>query len=226
MGWPEDIRKLEAWKTMTEAGRTTGEESKPAEMIAFGSDVAGVAEMSKRALAALDGIKGLSGTGVMTGLNVVGFFATAYSQYQQSTAQSGFMKGVDAVGAGAMDVVIGSLEYKLGAAAPLLPVVDFLLEKGVEAAFGVKGFSIAATEGTAIRATTTMIDGFLTGDTAGMESFHERSMNGDYGPIFKAASHVGEWLREPGAAVLNSSALKPIDFDELQMEVIRQRHRG
>jgi hypothetical protein len=121
-------------------------------------------------------------------LDVVGTGATAIDQYNKSTAQTEAGKFVDGVLAGAMD-------YAIGKSNPLLAAVDSGLGAFAETVFGVKGVSIGDTENTAIRATVTLVEGVITWDEKGMEDFHTKSLNGEYGPIFQAASEFGEWAK-------------------------------
>ena len=45
---------------------------------------------------------------------------------------------------------------------------------------------------------TVTAEGLITGDTTGMESFHEKSKNGEYGTIMREASEAGDYWAEKG----------------------------
>lgn len=189
----------------------------PADKIAAVSDVLGMTEKSKTATKRVADFVQLPK--VFDVVTVVGVGATFVDQYGKSTARTTLGKLFNAQAAGGLDFV-------LGAANPILAGVDAAVGLVAEEVFGVKGISIAETENTAIRSTITMVEGLLTWDSAGMEDFHTRSMNGEYGPIFQKASEAGEWLRHTKVAVVADVAvevLRPIDFDTIKEQLLSRQ---
>lgn len=136
-------------------------------------------------------ITGASAEALGTGLNVAGSVLTAVVQYRDSTATTVVGKAVDAAGAGALDWGLGTIH-------PAVPVVDKFVGLVFEHGLGVKGVSIADNLNTSVRSIVTVTEGVLTGDTSGMESFHERSLAGEYTPVFRWASEAGDYWADTG----------------------------
>lgn len=144
-------------------------------------------------------------------LDVVGTGATAIDQYNKSTAQTEAGKFIDGVLAGGMD-------YAVGKSNPVFAALD----SGVGAFFemlGVEGMSMGDTTNTGIRATVTLVEGVITWDEKGMEDFHTRSMNGDYGMIFQGWSMIGDALSPYTSEVVEFVAedlFAPIDWEAMR----------
>jgi hypothetical protein len=197
VGWPEELKKMQ--------------EMKATEGVALMSDIAGMGDYTNKTLfTVFEGIpffqKSMS---VGTALNVVGAVATGIEQFQESTAQSTFFKTTDAVTAGLMDWAIGSGN-------PLIAVGDSLLGAATKEIFGVE-INMGSTANGAAHALNTFVDGVISWDEQGMQSFHEKSLNGDYGMIIQGWSMIGEVISqnyELHPAVVNT--LKPFDFDEIR----------
>lgn len=136
-------------------------------------------------------ITGASAEALGTGLNVAGSVLTAVVQYRDSTATTVVGKTVDAAGAGAIDWGLGTIH-------PAVPVVDKVVGLVFEHGLGVKGVSIADNLNTSVRSIVTVTEGVITGDTSGMESFHERSLAGEYTPVFRWASEAGDYWADTG----------------------------
>ena len=145
------------------------------------------------------------------GTDAAGFFLTAYAQYLKSTATTTTGKLLDAGGAGAMDIAMGTV--------PFLPVADAIVG-AIFKHFGVEGISISDTEATAIRAHMTLLEGLVTWDAAGMEDFHTRSINGEYGPIFQKASEFGEWAKPVTKVMVWPvvEIMRPMDIEGLMAQ--------
>ncbi|MCQ3976647.1 MAG: hypothetical protein DPW09_24710 [Anaerolineae bacterium] len=125
------------------------------------------------------------------GLNVVAAGATAIDQYSKSTTITPFFRGLDTA-------ITARLSFVAGKSHPIAA--------GVDAAVGLVGdvfdidiakHNIADHLQTSIRGTLTLTEAGITGDTRGIEIFHQRSIRGDYGAIFQTASEAGEfWAKE------------------------------
>jgi len=136
-------------------------------------------------------VAGVSEAALSHGLEAFAFVMSATGEYMESTDQTTVGKLVDAGGAGAVPLMMAAIN-------PALPVVDGVVGYAFDHGLGVKGISIESTEKTAWRAITTLGEGIITWDDKGMSQFHEKSMHGEYGPIFKAASEAGEYWADKG----------------------------
>lgn len=221
MGWPADLKKVE--ESMTDAQRRAwdllpdslkprpSEPMKATDAFALVSDILGVPPSSAR---------------MGTGLNIVGAAATGIGQYQESTAQSTFFKTTDAVTAGFMDWAIGSAPFSLDptkAAAPWLAVADFALGQVTKEVLGVE-ISASSTGNGAAHALNTFVDGVIRWDEEGMQSFHEKSLNGDYGMIIQGWSMIGEVISQNYEfAPIVVEMYQPISVDDLLAEAKRRQ---
>jgi len=113
-------------------------------------------------------------------------------QYGESTSTTTAGKTINAIGAGAVDGVLTK-------AVPVVAAVDAAASLVLpESVMKKAGGGIGGTLNTSVRAITTVGEGLVTGDTRGMENFHEKSVKGDYGVVFQAASEAGEYWAEHG----------------------------
>jgi hypothetical protein len=121
-------------------------------------------------------------------LDALGSGATAVDQYQKSTATTTTGKVVDAGLAGAADLAFGK-------ANPIVAGVDAVV--GAVLPDGAN-ISIGNTMQTSVRAIVTVGDGLVTGNERGMATFHDRSKEGQYGPVFRASSEAGDFWADKG----------------------------
>lgn len=125
-------------------------------------------------------------------LSVAGPVLNGVAQYGESTAQTKTGKAVNALGAGVVDGVLTKAVPVVAAvdAAASLLLPDSVMKK--------TGGGINGTLNTSVRVITTTAEGLITGDTRGMEAFHEKSKKGDYGVVFQAASEAGDYWAQHG----------------------------
>lgn len=86
----------------------------------------------------------------------------------------------------------------LGAAAGTLPLLnpvtiaaDLFAPKGYKPSEHFKGTAASLT---------VIGEALITGDAAGLDNFHQRSMRGEYGKLMQASSEAGEYWNEKGVA--------------------------
>lgn len=77
----------------------------------------------------------------------------------------------------------------LVAANPVTALADFALPKDYKLSALYRGGSGAVTS---------LAEGFITGETASMEGFHESSKRGDYGKLMQVSSEAGDFWAEHG----------------------------
>ena len=118
-------------------------------------------------------------------LSVAGAVASGVEQYATSTAQTQVGKLADAGINTALQTIAGNKN-------PVVMAVDAGLEL-----VGVKE-GIGETIQTSSRAAVTLVEGVITGDTRGMQSFHEQSLKGEYGVVFQKSSEAGDYWAEKG----------------------------
>jgi hypothetical protein len=118
-------------------------------------------------------------------LTVAGAVASGVEQYATSTAQTTVGKVADA----------GIATVLQGIAGKKNPVV-----MGIDAGLELLGVQegLGETMQNSSRAAVTLVEGVLTGDTRGIQSFHEQSLKGEYGAVFQKASEAGDYWAEKG----------------------------
>ena len=107
----------------------------------------------------------------------------AYEQLKESTAQTQVGKWFDVMLATSLYCYIS---YRFTKELSYMKTKPLIL---------TGGFIVATGEmvQTSSRAFVTLVEGIFTGNTRGVGLFHERSIKGEYGEIFKAASEAGEY---------------------------------
>ena len=119
----------------------------------------------------------------VNGLMVLGAGLEAVSTYRDSPATTTGGKVANALlGAGANVLVSKNL---------LVAGADMLTPQGYKPSEVGRGTAAALTS---------IGEGLITGDTRGMEAFHERSKSGGYGKVMQAASEAGDYWDEKGIA--------------------------
>ena len=155
---------------------------------------------------ALDGAERASGlaTAVDRGLALVNAGATGVDQYAESSAQTEAGAQWDGVLAGALNyggsmLSTGARIGKLKAGTGVVGAADAVVGMGLEK-LGVKKSSLGDMDNTAVHAVTAMGEDLATGDTRASGDFHERSKQGEYGPVFREASKAGDFWADRGLA--------------------------
>ena len=124
------------------------------------------------------------------GLDALGFGVEYYDKAfgDNSPAQTTLGKQADALSS-------AGLNTAFGVAHPYAAAADALQEYVFD---GHKPIPISDTVSGSTSAISSVGESFLTGDTAGISEFHDRSKSGDYGWIMEEASEAGEWWADEG----------------------------
>lgn len=138
----------------------------------------------------------------------LGAVAGAVVEYHDSTAQTVGGKaadaGLNAVSQTALTLAGGAVTI---ADAGLNLTTKYLLGKDGEAVNKAAGGFIGGNLATAGRAITSLGEAVITGETAGIEKFNEKSLKGEYGYIFQKASELGnsDVVRNAGADAIEAT---------------------
>jgi hypothetical protein len=120
-----------------------------------------------------------------------GALITAAQQYRGSTCVTRAGRMVDTFVGTVMSVVQTSAIGEAG------DKIDGVVGLVFEKALGVSGISIGDTLSNSVHSAVALGEGMVLmaadDDTRGVESFHQKSLAGEYGPLFKAASEAGKY---------------------------------
>lgn len=116
--------------------------------------------------------------------SILGPAMTTADQYLNSTAVTPLGKALDSGLATWMDSKVNPSVALFDAVMGLYP--------------GADQYTISNHMSTSVRAIVTLSEAIGRWDAQGIESFHARSLGGEYGPLFQAASQAGDYYTEHG----------------------------
>lgn len=119
-------------------------------------------------------------------LDQIGFAAAAIDKAITTKNTTVLGKGADALGTAGVDTAFST-------ALPIVAAADAIV-----GLVGGERYTISSGLSDSVSSTTGLTESILTGEAAGISSFHEASKNGENHKIFELAAEAGEYWAEQG----------------------------